>query len=76
MTGKPTRSLTDTEWEAHRSAVFGAAYRILGTVIEAEDVTQEVWLRTATADPVRRAGSAGVAGDVSARTSYNVLKSA
>ncbi|MFI6217941.1 hypothetical protein ACIBCD_38545 [Nocardia brasiliensis] len=26
------------------------AYRILGTVTEAEDVTQEVWLRVATAD--------------------------
>ena len=31
-------------------AVFGAAYRILGTVADAEDVTQEVWLRAADAD--------------------------
>ncbi|MGW4794081.1 sigma factor, partial [Nonomuraea sp. NPDC004297] len=37
----------DTEWELHRPAVFGAAYRLLGSVAEADDVVQEVWLRAA-----------------------------
>ncbi|MET7544024.1 sigma factor, partial [Streptomyces sp. NPDC005507] len=38
------------EWERHRGAVFGVAYRLLGTVADAEDVTQDVWLRAAGAD--------------------------
>jgi hypothetical protein len=29
-------ALTDAVWAEHRPAVFGAAYRILGTVTEAE----------------------------------------
>lgn len=45
-----TGTLADADWQAHRPAVFGAAYRILGSVAEAEDVTQEVWLRAASAD--------------------------
>jgi hypothetical protein len=50
VTVEPSGGLAEAEWEAHRPAVFGAAYRILGTVAEAEDVTQEVWLRAAAAD--------------------------
>ncbi|HEY1744274.1 MAG TPA: sigma factor, partial [Granulicella sp.] len=33
-----------------RSRLFGIAYRMLGTVAEAEDVVQETWLRWQTAD--------------------------
>lgn len=29
----------------HRTRLFGIAYRVLGSVVEAEDVVQEVWLR-------------------------------
>ena len=39
-----TGTLAEADWEAHRPAVFGASYRILGTVAEAEDVTQEVFV--------------------------------
>ncbi|MFC5828694.1 hypothetical protein [Nonomuraea insulae] len=28
--------MAEADWESHRRAVFGAAYRILGTVAEAE----------------------------------------
>jgi DNA-directed RNA polymerase specialized sigma24 family protein len=42
-----TGALAEADWQSHRPAVFGAAYRILGSVAEAEDVTQEVWLRAA-----------------------------
>lgn len=31
----------------HRSAVIGAAYRLLGSLSDAEDVAQETWLRWA-----------------------------
>lgn len=38
------KSMTDQElsaaWAEHRSAVFGAAYRILGSVADAEDIEQ------------------------------------
>ncbi|WP_344837949.1 sigma factor, partial [Nonomuraea dietziae] len=43
-------SVSQTEWEQHRPAVFGAAYRLLGSVADAEDVVQDVWLRAAQAD--------------------------
>ncbi|KAB2386395.1 RNA polymerase sigma factor SigJ [Actinomadura montaniterrae] len=35
----------DDEWALHRPAVFGAAYRITGSVADAEDIAQDVWLR-------------------------------
>jgi RNA polymerase sigma-70 factor (ECF subfamily) len=35
------------EFAEHRGALVGAAYRIVGTVADAEDVVQEAWLRWA-----------------------------
>ena len=32
-------------FEQHRSLIFGIAYRMLGSVVEAEDITQDVFLR-------------------------------
>ena len=71
-----TRALSEADWEAHRPAVFGAAYRILGTVTEAEDVTQDVWLRAAAADLSEVRDLRAWLVTLAARTSYNVLKSA
>jgi RNA polymerase sigma-70 factor, ECF subfamily len=71
-----TGPLTEADWESHRPAVFGAAYRILGTVAEAEDVTQEVWLRAAAADLSEVRDLRAWLVTLAARTSYNVLKSA
>ncbi|WP_246003198.1 RNA polymerase sigma factor SigJ [Nocardia tenerifensis] len=68
--------MTDNDWQTHRAAVYGVAYRILGTVAEAEDVTQEVWLRVATADISAVRDLRAWLVTLSARTSYNVLKSA
>ncbi|MFD1540491.1 RNA polymerase sigma factor SigJ [Nonomuraea guangzhouensis] len=68
--------LAEADWAAHRPAVFGAAYRILGTVAEAEDVTQEVWLSAAAADLSEVRNLRAWLVTVAARTSYNVLKSA
>jgi RNA polymerase sigma-70 factor (ECF subfamily) len=36
---------TTSEFEQHRSALFGLAYRMLGSVMDAEDVLQEAFLR-------------------------------
>ncbi|GAA2133217.1 RNA polymerase sigma factor SigJ [Actinomadura napierensis] len=35
---------------AHRDLLMGVAYRVLGTVADAEDVVQEAWLRWSKAD--------------------------
>ncbi|MFV2197064.1 RNA polymerase sigma factor SigJ [Nocardiopsis sp. LOL_012] len=49
--------MTTDVFEEHRSLLTGAAYRILGTAADAEDVVQEAWLRwnavdqTAVDDP-------------------------
>lgn len=37
-------------FEAHRPALIGAAYRILGSRVEAEDVVQEAWIRWSGTD--------------------------
>jgi RNA polymerase sigma-70 factor (ECF subfamily) len=37
--------MTDSEFERHRQVLFAAAYRMLGTRADAEDVLQEAWLR-------------------------------
>ena len=71
-----TGILAGADWESHRPAVFGAAYRILGTVAEAEDVTQEVWLRAAAADISEVRDLRAWLVTLAARTSYNVLNSA
>ncbi len=76
MRDKLTRPLTDAEWKSCHPAVFGAAYRILGTVTEAEDVAQEIWLRAATADLSEVRDLRAWLVTLSARASYNVLKSA
>jgi len=38
------------EFEQHRSHLFSLAYRMLGSASEAEDVVQDAWLRSSTAE--------------------------
>ncbi|NEA33692.1 RNA polymerase sigma-70 factor [Streptomyces sp. SID13031] len=38
------------EFDEHRRVLVGAAYRVVGSVVDAEDVVQETWLRWAAAD--------------------------
>jgi RNA polymerase sigma-70 factor (ECF subfamily) len=75
--GRPEREdALGAEWDRHRPAVFGAAYRLLGSVADAEDVTQDVWLRAAGAD-LRQVGDLRAwLVTVAARRSYDILKSA
>ncbi|MGY4650757.1 RNA polymerase sigma factor SigJ [Mycobacterium sp. URHB0021] len=64
------------EWATHRPAVFGAAYRLLGSVADAEDVAQDVWLRAAGADLDNVDDLRAWLVTVAARRSYDILKSA
>jgi RNA polymerase sigma-70 factor (ECF subfamily) len=63
-------------WETHRPAVFGVAYRLLGGVADAEDVTQDVWLRAAGADLRGVDDVRAWLITVAARRCYDILKSA
>ncbi len=77
MTGMPGGpGVLEVEWELHRPAVFGVAYRLLGSVADAEDVAQDVWLRAAGADLRRIDDLRAWLVTVAARRSYDVLKSA
>jgi RNA polymerase sigma-70 factor (ECF subfamily) len=64
------------DWETYRPAVFGVAYRVLGSVADAEDVTQETWLRAAGADLSAVGDLRAWLVTVAARRSYDILKSA
>ncbi|WP_431968282.1 RNA polymerase sigma factor SigJ [Actinacidiphila sp. bgisy160] len=69
-------AVLEAEWETHRPAVFGVAYRLLGSVADAEDVAQDVWLRAAGADLRDIVDLRAWLVTVAARRSYDVLKSA
>ena len=68
--------MTEEEWAAHRLAVFGVAYRLLGTVSDAEDVEQDVWLRAASADLSGVRDLRAWLVTVAARRAYDILRSA
>ncbi|WP_246074302.1 RNA polymerase sigma factor SigJ [Nonomuraea terrae] len=69
-------AILGAEWESHRPAVFGVAYRLLGSVADAEDVTQDVWLRAAGTDLRGIDDLRAWLVTVAARRSYDILKSA
>ncbi|MFF3875297.1 RNA polymerase sigma-70 factor [Streptomyces sp. NPDC001978] len=63
------------EFEQLRPLLFSIAYRILGSVSEAEDAVQEAWLRYA-ATPTRPASPKAYLAAVVTRISVDVLRSA
>ena len=75
-TDRPREDVLDTGWARHRPAVFGVAYRLLGSVVDAEDVTQDVWLRAAGADLREIDDLRAWLVTVAARRSYDILRSA
>src|SRR5919198_2257540 len=46
----PTPERLAEQFEAHRSHVRAVAYRMLGSVSEAEDAVQEAWIRLSRTD--------------------------
>jgi RNA polymerase sigma-70 factor, ECF subfamily len=63
------------EFEQLRLLLFAIAYRILGSVSEAEDAVQETWLRYETA-PVQPTSTKAFLSAVVTRVSIDILRSA
>lgn len=61
---------------ASRSRLFGVAYRMLGTVAEAEDVVQETWLRWQTTDWPTVLEPVAFLVSVTTRIAINIAQSA
>ena len=68
---------TDAEvFEAHRDLMFAVAYRMLGTIADAEDAVQDAWLRW-SAEPRSDVGSSrAYLCKIIANTALNRLRSA
>ncbi|MFI5801016.1 RNA polymerase sigma-70 factor [Streptomyces sp. NPDC051677] len=60
----------------HRRRLFGIAYRILGSTVEAEDVVQEVWLRWQKTDRSVVLSPAAFLSSATTRLAINVAQSA
>ncbi len=63
-------------FEQHRSRLFGLAYGMLGSVMDAEDVVQDVYLRWAGVDVSRIDTPAAYLTTMTTRQAINVLTSA
>jgi RNA polymerase sigma-70 factor, ECF subfamily len=60
----------------YRPCLFGIAYRMLGSTVEAEDVVQEVWLRWQKTDRSVVVSPAAFLSSTTTRLAINVLQSA
>ncbi len=64
------------EFEAHRSHLMGLAYRMLGSLAEAEDAVQEAYLRWHAADHGAVASPRAFLSTIVTRLCLDQLKSA
>jgi RNA polymerase sigma factor (sigma-70 family) len=62
-------------FEEHRSRLRGVAYRMLGSVSDADDAVQEAWLRLNRTDSSEIENLGGWLTTVVARVSLNILRS-
>jgi RNA polymerase sigma factor (sigma-70 family) len=62
-------------FQEHRGRLRAVAYRMLGSVTEADDAVQEVWLRLSRADTSQVENLGGWLTTVVARVSLNMLRS-
>jgi RNA polymerase sigma factor (sigma-70 family) len=72
--------MDDGDWlaerfEEHRTRLRAVAYRMLGSLSEADDAVQETWLRLSRTDPNGIDNLGGWLTTVVARVSLNVLRS-
>jgi len=72
--------MDEDEWlawrfEEHRSRLRAVAYRMLGSLSEADDAVQEAWLRLSTADTSNVENLGGWLTTVVGRVCLNMLRS-
>ena len=68
--------MTDAEvFEAHRDLMFAVAYRMLGTITDAEDAVQDAWLRWSAAPRAAVADPRAYLARVVTNTALNRLRS-
>jgi RNA polymerase sigma factor (sigma-70 family) len=72
--------MDDSDWlaerfEEHRAHLRAVAYRMLGSVSDADDAVQEAWLRLSRTDASRVENLGGWLTTVVARVSLNMLRS-
>jgi RNA polymerase sigma-70 factor (ECF subfamily) len=63
-------------FQAHRSRLFGVAYRMLGSASDAEDVVQDAWLRYSSARPADLRSPTAYLTTIVTRLCLDRLKSA
>src|SRR5438552_5055385 len=63
------------EFERHRVRLRAVAYRVLGSISEADDAVQESWLRLSRSEPESIANLPGWLTAVVARVSLDMLRS-
>src|SRR5437870_1759754 len=69
------KDLLAEQFEAQRAHLRGVAYRMLGSVSEADDAVQEAWIRLSRADTSDVENLAGWLTTVVARVCLNMLRS-
>src|SRR5262249_57772302 len=72
--------MSEQDWlaqrfEEHRRRLRAIAYRMLGSVSEADDAVQEAWLRLSGSEPGEIENLSGWLSTVVARVSLNMLRS-
>src|SRR5438067_404585 len=72
--------MSEQDWlaelfEEHRRRLRAVAYRMLGSLSEAEDAVQEAWLRLSRSEPDEIENLSGWLTTVVARISLNMLRS-
>ena len=62
------------DFETHRPRLRAVAYRMLGSLSEADDAVQETWLRASRADTTEVANIAGWLTTITARVCLDLLR--
>jgi RNA polymerase sigma-70 factor, ECF subfamily len=68
--------LDNSTFETHRPLLFGIAYRMLGSAMEAEDMVQEAWLRYQAVDATTVQSPKAFLGTIVTRLCLDRLKAA
>jgi RNA polymerase sigma-70 factor (ECF subfamily) len=76
VTAEPGLEEAAAVFDEARPRLFGIAYRMLGSVAEAEDIVQDAWLRWQQADRAEVRNPAGFLTTVTARLALNSADSA